>query len=226
MNRIIRRALTVAAVAVLPLAIQAAELDTQKKKFSYTLGYQFGQQMKQDGIQVDAEAFAAGIDDVLKGNDLQLSLEQMKAALQAGREALLKEQQEKEQAALAAGKAFREQHAKQQGVVVLPSGLQYRVLKEGKGTPPAATAQVTVNYRGTLTDGTVFDSSYKRGKPTTFSLDKVIPGFKEAITRMKPGARWEVVMPPELAYGEKGAGGAIGPNETLVFEIELLPDNK
>ncbi len=226
MNRFIARAVSAVALATLPLAIQAADLDTQEKKFSYTLGYQFGQQMKQDGIEVDAEAFAAGIDDVLKGNDLKLSLDEMRAALKAGREALLKEKQEKEQAALAAGKAYRDDYAKQEGVVTLPSGLQYKVLREGEGNPPAATAQVTVNYRGTLIDGTEFDSSYKRGEPTTFSLDKVIPGFKEAITRMKPGAKWQVVMPPELAYGAKGAGGAIGPNETLVFEIELLPAKK
>ncbi|HEB95714.1 MAG TPA: FKBP-type peptidyl-prolyl cis-trans isomerase [Sedimenticola thiotaurini] len=226
MNRIIRRALPLAALAVLPLAVQAAELDTQEKKFSYTLGYQFGQQMKQDGIKVDAAAFAAGIDDVLSGNDLQLSLDEMRAALKAGREALQKEQQQKEQAALAAGKAYREKNAGKEGVVTLPSGLQYKVLREGKGTPPAADAKVTVNYRGTLIDGTEFDSSYKRGKPTTFSLDRVIPGFREAITRMKPGAKWQVVMPPELAYGSKGAGTAIGPNETLLFEIELLPEEK
>lgn len=225
MNLSVKRAVSIVAIAVLPFSLQAASLDSQEKKFSYTLGYQFGQQMKKDGIKVDAGAFAAGVDDVLQDNDLQLSLEEMKAALQAGREALQKEKQAKLQAATEAGKAFMEQNAKQEGVVVLPSGIQYKVLKGGEGTPPARDAEVTVNYRGTLVDGKEFDSSYQRGKPTTFKLDGVIPGFREAISLMKPGAKWQVVMPPSMAYGERGAGASIGPNETLVFEIELLPND-
>ena len=218
-----KRAVAIAAILVLPFSLQAANLDSQEKKFSYTLGYQFGQQMKKDGIRVDANAFAAGVDDVLRGNELQLSLEEMKAALQAGREALEKEKQARMKAATEAGKAFMAQNAKQEGVVVLPSGIQYKVLKEGEGKPPARDAEVTVNYRGTLVNGKEFDSSYKRGKPTTFKLSGVIPGFREAISMMKPGAKWRVVMPPNMAYGERGAGSVIGPNETLIFEIELLP---
>jgi len=200
----------------------SAEIDTPEKKFSYVLGIQFGQQLKNEGIMVDAAAFAAGIDDVLRGNAPKMSMQEMQAALQAGKNKLIMEKQAEAQAAMEAGKAFLEKNKKQKGVVVLPSGLQYIELKAGKGNSPGAESKVTVHYRGALIDGTVFDSSYKRGEPTSFSLDGVIPGFREAISMMKPGAKWKVFIPSDLGYGPNGAGGAIGPNETLIFEIELL----
>jgi len=200
----------------------SAEIDTPEKKFSYVLGIQFGQQLKNEGIMVDAAAFAAGIDDVLRGNAPKMSMQEMQAALQAGKNKLIMEKQAEAQAAMEVGKAFLEKNKKQKGVVVLPSGLQYIELKAGKGNSPGAESKVTVHYRGALIDGTVFDSSYKRGEPTSFSLDGVIPGFREAISMMKPGAKWKVFIPPDLGYGPNGAGGAIGPNETLIFEIELL----
>lgn len=200
----------------------SAEIDTPEKKFSYVLGIQFGQQLKNEGIMVDAAAFAAGIDDVLRGNSPKMSMQEMQAALQAGKNKLIMEKQAGAQAAMEVGKAFLEKNKKQKGVVVLPSGLQYIELKAGKGNSPGAESKVTVHYRGALIDGTVFDSSYKRGEPTSFSLDGVIPGFREAISMMKPGAKWKVFIPSDLGYGPNGAGGAIGPNETLIFEIELL----
>ncbi len=200
----------------------SAEIDTPEKKFSYVLGIQFGQQLKNEGIMVDAAAFAAGIDDVLRGNSPKMSMQEMQAALQAGKNKLIMEKQAEAQAAMEVGKAFLEKNKKQKGVVVLPSGLQYIELKAGKGNSPGAESKVTVHYRGALIDGTVFDSSYKRGEPTSFSLDGVIPGFREAISMMKPGAKWKVFIPSDLGYGPNGAGGAIGPNETLIFEIELL----
>lgn len=200
----------------------SAELDTQEKKFSYVLGIQFGQQLKNEGIMVDAQAFAAGVDDVLQGNPPKMSMQEMQAALQAGRNELIMKKQAKAQAAMEKGQAFLEENKKQDGVVVLPSGLQYIELKAGEGDSPAPESEVTVNYRGTLIDGTEFDSSYKRGEPTSFTLDGVIPGFREAISMMKPGAKWKVFIPSDLGYGPNGAGGAIGPNETLIFEIELL----
>lgn len=200
----------------------SAELDTQEKKFSYVLGIQFGQQLKNEGIMVDAQAFAAGVDDVLQGNSPKMSMQEMQAALQAGRNELIMKKQAKAQAAMEKGQAFLEENKKQDGVVVLPSGLQYIELKAGEGDSPAPESEVTVNYRGTLIDGTEFDSSYKRGEPTSFTLDGVIPGFREAISMMKPGAKWKVFIPSDLGYGANGAGGAIGPNETLIFEIELL----
>ncbi len=198
------------------------EFDTQEKKFSYVLGIQFGQQLKNEGIMVDAGAFAAGIDDVLRGNPPKMSMQEMQAALQAGRNKLIVEKQAEAQAAMEVGKAFLEENKKQKGVVVLASGLQYIELKAGDGTSPGPESKVTVNYRGTLIDGTEFDSSYKRGEPASFSLDGVIPGFREAISMMKPGAKWKVFIPSDLGYGPNGASGAIGPNETLIFEIELL----
>jgi len=200
----------------------SAEIDTPEKKFSYVLGIQFGQQLKNEGIMVDAGAFAAGIDDVLRGNPPKMSMQEMQAALQAGKNKLIMEKQAEAQAAMEVGKAFLEKNKKQKGVVVLPSGLQYIELKAGQGNSPGAESKVTVHYRGALIDGTEFDSSYKRGEPTSFSLDGVIPGFREAISMMKPGAKWKVFIPSDLGYGPNGAGGTIGPNETLIFEIELL----
>lgn len=216
------RTLSVALLCSLPLLAQAVELDTPEQRFSYTLGFQFGQQLKQEGVKVDAAAFTAAIDDVTRDRALQLSMDQMREALQDGRERLLAEKNQKAEAALVAGSKFLEQNKSKEGVKTLDSGLQYIVLKEGKGESPKPESEVTVNYRGTLVDGTEFDSSYKRGQPSSFKLSGVIPGFREAITRMQPGAKWKVFLPPELGYGPKGAGGMIGPNETLIFEIELL----
>ena len=206
-------------------SIQAADLSTDKQKFSYVLGFQFGQQMKSEGIEVDAAAFAAAIEDVFKGQPLQMSIEDMRAALKAGQQVLLEKKQAEEQAALEAERSFLEQNKTQEGVVVLPSGLQYIELKAGQGASPGADAEVTVHYRGTLIDGQEFDSSYKRGEPTSFGLNGVIPGFRESLMLMKPGAKWRVFVPSEMGYGDKGAGSSIGPNQTLIFEIELISVN-
>jgi len=203
-------------------AVRALELDTDQKRFSYVLGFQFGQQMKAEGIKVDGSAFAAAIDDVLQGRSLQMSMDEMRTALQAGREALAREKQTRADAALKAGKDFRAKNKSQKGVVVLPSGLQYIEQRAGEGASPGPDSTVTVHYRGTLIDGKVFDSSYSRGKPASFKLNGVIPGFRESITLMQPGAKWMVFIPSELGYGEKGTGGSIGPNETLIFDIELI----
>ena len=216
------RVISALILAGLASSALSAEIDTPEKKFSYVLGIQFGQQLKNEGIMVDADAFATGIDDVLRGNSPKMSMQEMQAALQAGKNKLIMEKQAEAQAAMEVGKVFLEKNKKQKGVVVLPSGLQYIELKAGKGNSPGVESKVTVHYRGALIDGTVFDSSYKRGEPTSFSLDGVIPGFREAISMMKPGAKWKVFIPSDLGYGPNGAGGAIGPNETLIFEIELL----
>ena len=167
-------------------------------------------------------AFSAALDDVLYGNELKLDLATMKQAIETQQETILKQltaaaEQKKQQ-----GIAFLEKNKSAEGVQVLPNGLQYIVLKAGTGKQPTATDKVTVHYHGTLIDGTVFDSSVERGAPATFALDRVIPGFRESLTRMKTGGKWRVFVPSELAYGESGAGNSIGPNETLIFEIELL----
>jgi FKBP-type peptidyl-prolyl cis-trans isomerase FklB len=132
-----------------------------------------------------------------------------------------KQQKEQAQKNLAEGKTFLAENAKKKVVKTLASGLQYRVIKKGSGTSPGKTDSVTVNYRGTLIDGTEFDNSYKRGKPATFRVDGVIAGWTEALQLMKPGAKWQLFIPAKLAYGARGAGPRIGPNSTLIFEVEL-----
>ena len=201
----------------------AVELNTHKQKYSYAIGLQIGQMLTaQDIREIDKDAFAAAVSDFLEKKQPQLSQEEMQGALRkfyadakAARAELAKEN-------LAKGAKYREEHAKRQGVTVLKNGLQYEVLSPGNGEHPKAEDRVEVHYTGKLIDGTVFDSSHSRGKPTQFSLSNVVTGFREAITRMQPGGKWVVVMPPELAYGEKGAGKKIGPNETLTFEIEYI----
>ncbi len=205
--------------------LQATTLETEQQKFSYIIGFQFGTQLApniKSKAPVEPAAFAAGIEDVLAERAPQLSQEQMKETLQTfqtraqeTKEKLAKENLEK-------GKKFLAENKSKAGVVELPNGLQYIEQKAGAGESPAPDASVTVHYRGTTTDGKEFDSSIKRNKPATFNLGGVVPGFREAITHMKPGAKWQVFMPTEMAYGAQGAGAAIGPNETLIFEIELI----
>lgn len=202
--------------------VQAADLSTTEQKFSYTLGFQAAQQMKSQGISVDVASFATGLDDVLNAKPVQLSVDEMRAALEATQKVMTEKKQVEAQAALDAGNAFLEENKLKEGVVVLPSGLQYVELKAGEGESPKGDAEVTVHYRGTLINGQEFDSSYNRGEPTSFGLNGVIPGFQEALTLMKPGAKWQVFIPSEIGYGAKGAGANIGPNQTLIFEIELI----
>ncbi|MEW8648716.1 MAG: FKBP-type peptidyl-prolyl cis-trans isomerase [Candidatus Thiodiazotropha sp.] len=213
--------ITTLALAAHPLV--AGDLDSQDQRYGYTLGIRVGQMLKsQVGGDLDIDAFALAVSDVLSGNKVRLSNEEMQAAM---RQHLQQEQARLAKVAEAnekKGRAFLEANAQKEGIVTLENGLQYRIIKSGSGNSPTAEQTVEVNYRGRLIDGTEFDSSYSRGKPAQFKLNGVVPGFKEALTRMKPGAKWEVYMPAELAYGKKGAGRSIGPNETLIFEIEYL----
>ncbi len=202
--------------------VHATDLNTSEQKLSYVLGFQFAKQMKSEGINLDVTAFAAAIDDVFKDQPVQMSTDNMRAALQEGRQVVMEKKQAEAQAALVAGNAFLEENKSKDGVVVLPSGLQYIELKAGEGESPKAEAEVTVHYRGTLINGEEFDSSYKRGEPTSFGLSGVIPGFRESLTLMKPGAKWRVFVPSEMGYGVKGAGASIGPNQALIFDIELI----
>ena len=207
--------------------VNAAELKTDKQKYSYASGFilanQLAGQLQATGLtDIDADAFAAAMADVLAGRDPQLDIQAMKTALDKQRDQIVEQNKKKAEAATARGKAFQEKNKQAEGVNVLENGLQYQVVKAGDGAQPEATDTVEVHYHGTLVDGTVFDSSVQRGTPASFPLNGVIPGFREAITRMKTGGKWKVVMPSELAYGENGAPPKIGPNETLIFEIELL----
>ncbi len=198
-------------------------LDSDSAKYSYTLGHQVAVQLKAKGVDVDGDAFAAAIADVLAGRDSQLTRAQMQTAVE------VREAADEAKAAVLgdanrqAGIEFLAENAKQNGVVVLDNGLQYRVEVVGTGAMPGATDTVEVHYRGTLMDGTEFDSSHKRNKPATFQVNRVIAGFSEALQLMKVGSKWTVFIPGDLAYGERGIpSGAIGPNEMLIFELELL----
>jgi len=171
-----------------------------------------------------------GIKDALAGAEPRLTFEERREVMTALTEELQKKHAEQAGTAGAdnrkAGDEFLQANAKKQGVKTTASGLQYKVIKEGKGASPKATDSVTVHYSGTLIDGTEFDSSYKRGEPATFPLNGVIRGWTEGLQLMKEGAKYEFYIPSELAYGERGAGGAIGPNATLVFTVELISVNK
>lgn len=193
------------------------------ERYSYTMGVKLGQLLKQQGVTtLDSAALAAAIDDVLGGGALRYTEDEMGQAVLSQQRLLAEQRATLARENQARGEAFLAGNASQPDVVVLPSGLQYRVLKVGEGAQPGAQDRVRVHYRGTLIDGTEFDSSYGRGEPTEFALDRVIRGFSEAISLMHVGDRWQVFVPGQLAYGERGAGANIGPNETLIFEIELL----
>lgn len=202
-----------------------SELKNLKDKESYSFGYQFGQSLKAQGLDLNLDVYSSAIKDGLAGKEPPVSKEEMQkimadiqARVMAARQKEMKEQGDKN---LAEGKAFMEENKKKEGVKSLPSGLQYKVLKEGGGKTPKATDTVTVNYRGTLINGTEFDSSYKRGTPTTLQLQRIIPGWQQALPLMKEGSKWQFFIPPELAYGSREAG-PIPPNSTLIFDIELL----
>ncbi len=209
-----------ALVSVAPMSI-AADLKTEQEKISYTFGIRVGMDFKRNDVMLDPEAFAKGLADVMEGKKPRLTNEQMNAALQSlennrrqKMEAMANENKKK-------GDVYRAEYAKGKGVKKLPSGVLYKVIKSGKGNSPSASDSVLAHYRGTLTNGTEFDSSYGRGQPATFPVGGVISGWQQVLQMMKPGGKWEVVIPPEHAYGARGNSG-IGPNETLVFEIELL----
>jgi FKBP-type peptidyl-prolyl cis-trans isomerase len=213
------------------------EIKTEKQKLSYSIGVNAGHSMKESlktqAIDVDPVVLLKGLNDGITDAKQQMAEEEMKKILEDLQKTLMAKQQEQaakqqEQAKAVSeknkkeGEAFLAANKKKSGVVTMPSGLQYKVLTAGKGKSPKATDTVTVNYKGTLIDGTEFDSSYKRGKPASFPLNQVIPGWTEAVQLMKEGAKWELYIPSSLAYGERGAGANIGGNATLIFEVELL----
>lgn len=208
-------------------------LDDNISKVSYSLGYLAANELLNSGEEFNAEAFLGGFTHGMKNVDekkLRLTEEQMHEAIAEYQQAKMTEMlaaQEKQQAQNAEleaqGQEFLAENAKKEGVTVLESGLQYEVLVEGKGgAKPTATDTVKTHYHGTLVDGTVFDSSVDRGEPVEFPVNGVIDGWQEALQLMSVGDKWRLVIPSDLAYGEHGAGGMIGPNATLVFEVELL----
>ncbi len=200
----------------------AGGLKTDKQKFSYTAGYQIGQNLKRQNLDLDSRAFSQGAQDAITDAKPRLKPEEMQAAVQNQQKKDMEKQAAVAKQNLEAGRAFLEANKKKDGVVTLPSGLQYKVITEGKGKQPKNTDTVVAHYRGTLINGTEFDSSYQRNEPATFPVGGVIKGWQEALPLMKEGSKWQVYIPSDLGYGPRGAGGEIGPNQVLVFDIELL----
>ena len=225
--RLLPVAVCVAALAAggahLAAAADEVKLESSLERLSYMLGYRIGFSLHGQGMQdIDPAVLAAAIEDALSQRDPRLAAEEMQATEAEYRAGLASAQAREAEANLAAGEAFLASNAGNEGVVEMPGGLQYRILRAGEGPKPMADDRVVVHYRGRLLDGTEFDSSYRRGEPAEFMVGGVIRGWQEALQAMPKGSRWEVWIPAALAYGERGAGGAIGPNQTLHFEIELI----
>jgi FKBP-type peptidyl-prolyl cis-trans isomerase FklB len=194
-------------------------LKNQKEKVSYSIGLNLGRNLgsdlKRQSIDVDPNLVAKGIQDALSGANPLLSNEEIQETMVAFQKEMSEKQKQR-------GEAFLAENKKKEGVKTLPSGLQYKVVKAGSGKKPKVNDTVTVHYRGTLMDGTEFDSSFRRGQPANFPVSGVIRGWTEALQLMEEGAKWQLFVPPSLAYGERGAGGLIGPNATLIFDVELI----
>src|SRR6516164_11172756 len=200
---------------------KSPQLKDQKDKVSYSIGMQIGFNLGRQKVDVNPDILAAGIKDAIAGNP-QLTTEQVKDIMSQFEKDMEQKQKQLGEKNKTDGEKFLEDNKKKPGVKATASGLQYKVEKEGTGPQPKATDMVSVNYRGTLIDGTEFDSSYKRGEPTTFPVNRVIKGWTEALQLMKPGAKYKLFIPSNLAYGPGGAGGDIGPNATLIFDVELM----
>ena len=204
------------------LAADAPDMSSQKARFSYAVGFQIGHSLKSDDLDIDPTVVGIAIGDVLSGADPKVTPEDMDAAMKNFEAARTEARNKAAEDNKKKGEAYLAANGKKKGVTTTKSGLQYKVIEAGKGKQPKPTDHVTVNYRGTLIDGEEFDSSYSRGEPITFPVNGVIQGWQEVLPLMKEGAKWEVTIPSDLAYGERGTGHGIGPNETLVFTIELV----
>ena len=204
----------------------AAALTTAKDKQSYALGMNIGMGMHRQGLEVNPDLVMRGFKDSFVGGKTAMTEDEARAALTELQAEMKKKMQEKTQQASATNKkdgdAFLAANKAKEGVVTLPSGLQYKILKEGTGPKPTASDTVVCNYKGTLIDGKEFDSSYKRGEPATFPVGGVIKGWTEALQLMPVGSKWQLFIPADLAYGDRGAGADIGPGATLIFEVELM----
>lgn len=219
-------ALTISLVACSQEKQQKAELKTRQDSVSYSIGHNIGRNLRQQSLELNADAVAAGLREYLSDSTSRLSENQIEAVLGSFQQELMakhetarKGQSEKN---LTDSQAFLEENKKEKGIVVLPSGLQYKVLKEGTGKKPKEDQTVEVIYRGTFIDGTEFDSSERQGGPATFSLEGIIKGWGEALQLMPVGSKWRIFIPPHLAYGEQGASDLIPPNAMLIFEVELV----
>ena len=222
-NKLFILGIAVTFVACNQTSYKNVELNTQIDSVSYSLGISVANNLKSSGFEsIETHAVASAFSDVFEGYEVKINEEDANMLIQ---DYFVELSQKKSQEAISAGKALLDENAKKEGVTTTASGLQYEVLTNGTGATPVETDQVTVHYHGTLVDGTVFDSSVERGQPATFPVNGVIPGWVEALQLMNVGSKYKLYIPSDLAYGERGAGGSIGPNETLIFEVELLSIN-
>jgi len=198
-----------------PESTGSIEIKTDEEKVNYSLGFELGTDLKGQQLELLPEALLQGAEDAISGGKALVRPTQRAAALKQIKE-------KRAQTNLEQAQAFLTANAEKEGVQTLPSGLQYREIQPGEGSSPGADGSVVVNYRGTLIDGTQFDSSYDRGKPATFQVKKVIKGWREALQLMKEGAKWELYIPPELGYGKRGLRKTIPPNNALIYEVELI----
>jgi FKBP-type peptidyl-prolyl cis-trans isomerase FklB len=208
---------------------EAPEIRDDSDRIGYSIGYQIGGDFRRQGVELRPDLVVKGIRDAVDGANPLMTPEEMSRTLVELKRRVTAAQQEDARRTAernrAAGEAFLAENAKKDGVVTLPSGLQYKVVKQGEGAPPGATDNVSVHYRGTLVDGTEFDSSYRRNRPSTFPVNGVIRGWAEALQLMKPGAKWQLFIPANLAYGDRGAGSVVLPGSALIFEVELISVN-
>lgn len=225
------KALLIALVGIALVACQTSAddktvLKNEKDKISYSIGINIGNNFKNQSIDVDVDALVKGIKDAISGNKTLLSEKEVQETLTAFQNDMRTKQAERAKAMAEKnkkeGETFLTENKKKEGIKTTANGLQYKIIKEGSGKKPKSTDTVTVHYRGTTIDGTEFDSSYKRGEPTSFPVNEVIPGWTEALQLMPVGSKWQLFIPSNLAYGERGAGPQIGPNATLLFEVELI----
>ena len=207
-------------------ATQKTKLVSEKEKISYSIGLSIGNNFKQQKIDIEMDSLAQGIEDALTGAKQKMTQEEIRQTMEAFRRQMQARAESNRQAASSGnqveGEKFLAQNKKRKNVVTLASGLQYEIVNKGSGKRPGLTDTVVTHYKGTLISGKEFDSSYKRGQPAEFPVNGVIKGWTEALQLMQQGAKWKLYIPADLAYGSRGAGNSIGPNEALIFEIELL----
>ena len=223
------RCIAVVGIIFLASQVSAQEsqtLKSQKEKISYIIGMDIGSNFKKQSVEIDPDALARGLKDALSGAKPQLTDQEAREIMASFEKEMRAKQEEIRKTAgeknKIEGEKFLAENKSKEGVQTLPSGLQYKVITPGKGKKPQLTDTVIAHYRGTLVDGTEFDSSYRRGQPASFPVSGVIRGWTEALQLMEEGAKWQLFIPPNLAYGDRGAGQAIGPNAVLVFDVELI----